>query len=299
MSEASSRTFTSDFKRFFVRGLVVLLPTVLTLWLVVYAYRFVYNAIAEPINRGIRWCMYELSPYWQPLRTWFDPTEAEVNAAVTAAGAKPPARDAVLLSLRSANIEAWWADHWYLNVIGLIVAIVAVYVAGRVLGGYLGRRVYRRMENVITRMPIMRQVYPSVKQVVDFFFAEDRTRRFSRVVLCEYPRKGVWVMAFQTGPAFKHVEAVVGESVTVFIPSTPGTITGYTAVIPRQDVIDLPISVDEAIRFAVSGGVLVPDRETSSRGGENAMLPKLSASGCPFPAESTVVSPIGHPPAGP
>jgi uncharacterized membrane protein len=106
-------------------------------------------------------------------------------------------------------------------------------------------------------------------------------------------------MAFQTGPAFKHVEAVVGESVTVFIPSTPGTITGYTAVIPRQDVIDLPISVDEAIRFAVSGGVLVPDRETSSRGGENAMLPKLSASGRPCPAEPPVAGPVGHPPAGP
>jgi uncharacterized membrane protein len=299
MSEASNRTFTSDFKRFFVRGLVVLLPTVLTLWLVVYAYRFVYNAIAEPINRGIRWCMYELAPYWQPLRTWFDPAEGEITAAIAAAGSKPPARDAVVLTLREANIEAWWVQHWYLNVIGLIVAIVAVYVAGRVLGGYLGRRVYRRMENLMTRMPIMRQVYPSVKQVVDFFFAEDRTRRFSRVVLCEYPRQGVWVMAFQTGPAFKHVEAVVGEAVTVFIPSTPGTITGYTAVIPRKDVIDLPISVDEAIRFAVSGGVLVPDRETSSRGAENAMLPKLAASGRPHPAETPVVGTIGHPPAGP
>lgn len=280
MSE-DARSFSSDFRRFFVRGLVVLLPTVLTLWLVVYAYQFVYNAIAEPINRGIRWCMYEFSPYWQPLRSWFDPSEDQVREAVLAAGAKALPHDQTVLLLRQANIAEWWAAHWYMNLIGLIVAIVAVYVAGRLLGGYLGRRVYRRMERLITTVPIVKQVYPSVKQVVDFFFAEDRTRKFSRVVLCEYPRQGVWVMAFATGPAFRQVEDMVGESVTVFIPSTPGTVTGYTAVLPRKDVIDLPISVDEAIRFAVSGGVLVPDHSTRSSKSamEDAMLASLAASG--------------------
>lgn len=271
-----ARTFTTDFRRFFVRGLVVLLPTVLTLWIVVYAYQFVYRTIAEPINQGIRWSMYEFSPYWQPLRSWFDPTEEEITAALAAAGSKAPPRTDLVLSLREANIHQWWATHWYMNLIGLVVAIVAVYVAGRMLGGYLGRQVYRRLERLITSVPVVKQVYPSVKQVVDFFFAEDRTRKFSRVVLCEYPRKGVWVMAFATGPAFQRVEEMVGESITVFIPSTPGTVTGYTAVIPRKDVVDLPISVDEAIRFAVSGGVLVPDHSTSKHALETAMLKSLS-----------------------
>lgn len=277
MSEPKS-TFTADFRRFFVRGLVVLLPTVLTLWLVVYAYQFVYNAIAEPINQGIRWCMYEMAPYWQPLRTAFDPTDPDINEAIVSASGKLT-RAEIIPILREANIEKWWTAHWYMNLIGLIVAIVVVYIAGRLLGGYLGRRVYRRIENLIISLPIVRQVYPSVKQVVDFFFAEDRTRKFSRVVVCEYPRKGVWVMAFATGPAFKRVEDMVGESVTVFIPSTPGTVTGYTAVIPRKDVVDLPISVDEAIRFAVSGGVLVPDHSTSKAAVEDAMLASLAAAG--------------------
>jgi len=291
-------TFTSDFRRFFVRGLAVLLPTILTLWIVVYAYQFVYRTIAEPINRGIRWCMLELSPYWQPLRAWFDPTEQQLSAALTTVGTQPPPREQIVFALRGANIEQWWTTHWYMNLIGLVVAIVAVYVAGRLLGGYLGRQVYRRLERLITSVPIVKQVYPSVKQVVDFFFAEDRTRKFNRVVLCEYPRKGVWVMAFATGPAFKRVEDMVGESLTVFIPSTPGTITGYTAVIPRDDVIDLPISVDEAIRFAVSGGVLVPEHSTSKFEAKDAMLKSLAAAEqTPHNAPSGA-GPIASKPAG-
>jgi uncharacterized membrane protein len=289
MSDAPARTFTADFKRFFVRGLVVLLPTVLTLWLVVYAYHFIDNTIAEPINKGIRLGMYELSPYWQPLRDHFDPSEEEIGAALAAAGPKPPPRDEVFLQLREANIYKWWSARWYMDLIGLVVAIIAVYVAGRLLGGYIGRRVYRRMERLITSVPIVRQVYPSVKQVVDFLFAEDRAQKFSRVVLAEYPRKGVWVMGFQMGPGFRRAEEMTGEAVTVFIPSTPGTVTGYTAVLPRSDVVELPITVDEAIRFAVSGGVLLPDRQLPARVREHAMLSARSTA--PVTADGASVAP--------
>jgi uncharacterized membrane protein len=272
MSDAPARTFSADFKRFFVRGLVILLPSVLTLWLVVYAYRFIDNTIAEPINGWIRLGMYELTPHWEPMREAFDPDESEIAAAVAAAGPRPPPREAIVLQLREANILTWWTARWYMDLIGLAVAIIAVYIAGRLLGGYIGRRVYRRLERLITSVPIVKQVYPSVKQVVDFLFAEDRARKFSRVVLAEYPRKGVWVMGFQMGPGFRRAEELAGEMVTVFIPSTPGTVTGYTALLPREDVVELPITVDEAIRFAVSGGVLVPDRQLPARTSEHAML---------------------------
>jgi uncharacterized membrane protein len=292
MSDAPARTFSADFKRFFVRGLVVLLPTVLTLWLVVYAYQFIDNTIAEPINQGIRLGMYELAPHWQPLRDGFDPEEEEIAAALAVAGPKPPPRETLILQLREANIQKWWAARWYMDLIGLVVAIVAVYVAGRLLGGYIGRRVYRRLERLITSVPIFKQVYPSVKQVVDFLFSEDRAQKFSRVVLAEYPRKGVWVMGFQMGPGFKRAEEIAGESVTVFIPSTPGTVTGYTAVMPRSDVVELPITVDEAIRFAVSGGVLVPDRQLPARLREHAMLGEPVQS-VTFAAKSDATAPGG------
>src|SRR5882672_12559834 len=139
MSDPSARTFSSDFRRFFLRGLVVLLPSILTLWIVVKAYQFVDSAIAEPINGGLRMVMAQAAPRWELLRTKFDPKDAELNSAL-AASPKEVSADEMRAKLRAENISAWWASHWYMNLIGLVVAIVAVYIAGRLLGGFLGRK---------------------------------------------------------------------------------------------------------------------------------------------------------------
>ena len=235
----TARTFSSDFKRFFIRGLVVLLPSVLTLWIVVKAYQFIYNNIAEPINGWIKLGLIQLAKTWGPLRDHFGPP-----------------RDV------RANVNQWWeSNHWYLDVIGVIVAIVAVYVAGRLLGGFVGRQIYRRLEKFITALPVFKQVYPYVKQVVDFLFSDEKPMKFNRVVVCEYPRKGVWSVGFLTGPTMKSIAKESGDSVTIFIPSSPTPFTGYTITVPREEAIELPISVEEAIRFAVTGGVLIPPHQ--------------------------------------
>lgn len=260
----ASRTFSSDFKRFFVRGLVVLLPSVLTLWIVVKAYQFVNNNIAEPINGWVKVGLVQLSGAWEPLQTVFDPTmgEIETEAAVQrAAGIDTPNRGKIRARLRAANIRQWWDARWYLNVLGLIVAIVSVYVAGRLLGGFVGRRLYKRLEGFITTLPVFKQVYPYVKQVVDFLFSDERPLKFNRVVLVEYPRKGIWSVGFMTGNTMKSIATKSGDAVTVFVPSSPTPFTGYTITVPRAEAIDLPITVEEAIRFAVTGGVLIPGHE--------------------------------------
>ena len=260
----AARTFSSDFKRFFIRGLVVLLPSVLTLWIVVKAYQFVDNTIAEPINKWVRLTIIQTSAAWRPMRVYFDAdpqsVENEYNLQL-AAGIKDPSRTRISNTLRAANVQQWWADRWYLRSIGLIIAIVAVYVAGRLLGGFVGRSVYRRLERVVTALPVFKQVYPYVKQVVDFLFNSDRSIQFSRVVLVEYPRKGLWAVGFLTGNAMKSIAKASGDSVTVFVPSSPTPFTGYTVTVPRDEVIDLPITVEEAIRFSVTGGVLVPEHQ--------------------------------------
>ncbi len=258
MSDKPAHTFTSDFKRFFLRGLVVLLPSILTLWIVVKAYQFVDSAIAEPINRGVRLSIAEASNYWSPLREKFDPSETQLSAALANAGAKAVSPDALRIKLRYDNILEWWNSHWYMNLIGLMVAIIAVYTAGRLLGGLLGRGLYRRIERLITSLPIFKQVYPYVKQIVDFLFSDDKQVKFSRVVMIEYPRKGIWSIGFHTGNAMKSINDQTGESVTVFVPSSPTPFTGYAVNVPREDVIELPISVEEAVRFVVSCGVLIP-----------------------------------------
>ena len=239
-TQPSARTFSSDFKRFFIRGLVVLLPSILTLWIVVKAYQFVDNTIARPINGWVRAGLIQFCHVWTPFRAYFGPDEAAI----------------------AANVNAWWdARAWYLNIIGLIVAIVAVYVVGRLLGGFFGRWIYKKLEDVITTLPVFKQVYPYVKQVVDFLFSDERPLKLNRVVLVQYPRRGIWSLGFLTGNTMKTIARESGEAVTVFIPSSPTPFTGYTITVPRHETIEIPITVDEALRFTVTGGVLVPDRE--------------------------------------
>jgi uncharacterized membrane protein len=264
MNDQSERTFNKDFKRFFVRGLAVLLPSVLTLWLLVHAYRFVDSAIASPINAGVRLAMIQTARVWDPLKRSFDPAEEQVDAEFAAqvtAGVRSPDRAVIRERLRAAAIHAWWSDRWYLNVIGLLVAVVGVYTAGRLLGGYFGRKIQQRIERMIVSVPILKQVYPHVKRLVDFLFGQEKKLKFNRVVVVEYPRKGIWSVGFMTGGTMRAIAEHSGESVTVFIPSSPTPVTGYTITVPRRDVIDLPISVEEALMFVVSGGVLVPPHE--------------------------------------
>lgn len=269
MSKSPQRSFGADFKQFFVRGLVILLPTVLTLWLLVMAYQFVDNAIAEPINRGIRLGMAEATPHWATLRRQFEPG-AEAIALERArreseALRTPPTDQQIIEHLRLRNIEAWWGSWWFgvMDLIGVIVAIIMVYFAGRLLGGYFGRRIYRRVESTIVSIPGVKQVYPYVKQIVDFLFGEDRQAGFERVVIVEYPRRGIWSIGLLTGASMKTIADRAGDSVTIFIPSSPTPFTGYTITVPRQEVFDLPITIDEALRFIVSGGVLLPANQTA------------------------------------
>ncbi len=165
---------------------------------------------------------------------------------------------------RPETLRNGWDARWYLRIVGLVVAIILIYLSGRFLGGLIGRRVYSRIENGFQKLPVVSQIYPHVKQVVEVFFGGDDGDRikFNRVVLVEYPRRGIWTVGLLTGESMKEIEKTMdNEGVTVFIPSSPTPFTGYTITVPRNEAIDLPITIDEALRFVVSGGVLVPPRE--------------------------------------
>jgi uncharacterized membrane protein len=148
-----------------------------------------------------------------------------------------------------------------MNLLGLLVAAVVVYISGRLVGGWLGRAAYRRIEKIMVAVPVIRKVYPYIKQLVDFLINDNEAPKFSSVVAVQYPRKGIWSVGFLTGPTLQTLENEAPDSVTIFIPSSPTPFTGYTITVPRKDTLDLPLTVEEAIRFSVSGGVLVPDHE--------------------------------------
>lgn len=271
MSKDHPRSFLADFRLFFFRGLGVLLPSVLTLWILIYAALFVQSSVAEPINAGMRQVVISVLPQivdQDKLPNWFivTPEQIEQLKAERRRTARPLLAEAELkASAQARNVQEWWNKRWYLRILGLVVAIVLIYLTGRVLGGLIGRRVYARVENFFQRLPVVAQIYPHVKQVVEVFFGggdgEERIK-FNRVVLVEYPRRGIWTVGLLTGESMRQIEKSMGdEGVTVFIPSSPTPFTGYTITVPRDEAIDLPITIDEALRFVVSGGVLVPPRE--------------------------------------
>ena len=254
----------SNFRKFFVRGLAILLPTVLTIWILIAAYVFVRENIAAPINRGVQRAVLTFTPY--------PPVYADELRAFELRVDRDPRLDLLYErtgrnkawlehQARRAKLASWWEDWSFpLDLIGLLLAIVLIYMVGIVLGSFIGRRLYHRGERLIGSVPLIRSVYSSVKQITDFFVGEGTDRKqFSRVVAIEYPRKGMWSVGLVTGDTMRTIEQRAGEPcLTVFIPSSPTPFTGYVVTVMRSEVIDLPITIEEAMKFAVSGGVLIP-----------------------------------------
>lgn len=274
MSKRVKRTFWQDFRTFFVRGLVILLPSLLTLAILLWAYNFLKSNIAQPINWAVQRVVIEVTPQVftdeadRPV--WYQVEEEDVINRlpfnVRQRGLLTDSqRRSIERQVRTEQLKEFWQNRWYLQGIGFAIAIIGVYLAGLLVGNYLGRRIYLRFEGWLIRIPIIKQVYPSVKQIVDFLIGEDTGSKLpttGRVVLVEYPRLGIYTVGLLTGGTLKSIEKVAGEpSVTVFIPSSPTPFTGYTINLAASEVIPIDITFDEAIRFVVSAGVLVPLRE--------------------------------------
>lgn len=268
--QTERKTFASDFRRFFFRGLAVLLPSMLTLWILWQVSVFVFKNVAEPLNSGIRSAVLWVTPRViaeERLPSWFQISAEELGEYRASLGTKVLRErpEAVLRAeARREQLKAYWRANGYLSLSGLVLAIVAIYLAGVLLGGLIGRRLYTRLERQVARVPGFKQVYPHVKQVVDMVMG-DKPLAFKRCVLVEYPRKGIWSVGFVTGTAMRSVMERAGEDcVTVFIPSTPTPFTGFTIAVPRASVVDLGISMDEAIRYLLTGGVLVPEKQAEA-----------------------------------
>ena len=142
--------------------------------------------------------------------------------------------------------------------IGVLLILLVCMLVGFLLTSFIGRRVFRSIEQSLSRLPFLRAIYPPIKQVTDFFVSE-RGQPFRSVVAVEYPRKGVYSLGFVTGAGLKGVQTASGQKlVSVFIPSSPTPMTGYVVLVPEADVTPLDMSVDAVLRFTISGGVLVP-----------------------------------------
>jgi len=258
-----AESFSSDFKRFFSRGLAILLPTAVTLWLLWQAFGFVYNTVAQPINKATRITVIWVVPKVmdeESLPEWFQVTQAEIAEA---RADRPEIREnvsdaSVRLTLRREYLQKFWREHPYLNLTGLFIAIMLIYLAGVLLGNIVGKSIYARVERLITRIPGFKQVYPHVKQVVDMVMG-DKKMAFSKVVVVEYPREGIWTVGFLTGNSVREIDKAAGNTVvSVFIPTSPTPFTGFTINLPKSKVMELSMTIEEALRFVITAGVLAP-----------------------------------------
>lgn len=142
--------------------------------------------------------------------------------------------------------------------LGLLLSLAVVGITGVVVANLLGRRLVALWESLLTRIPLVRSIYLGVKQVVETVFTSDG-KSFRKVVLIEYPRRGLWCLAFMTGTGLGEVQAKTGhEVVAVFVPTTPNPTSGFVLLVPIEDVCELDMSVDEGLKLIISMGVAVP-----------------------------------------
>ncbi|MCA9257836.1 MAG: DUF502 domain-containing protein [Planctomycetales bacterium] len=143
------------------------------------------------------------------------------------------------------------------------IFLLALYLLGKFLAAGVGRFFWMQLERIISRVPLVRNVYSSVKQISDFMFSE-REIEYTRVVAVEYPRRGVWSLAMVTGESMLDIRCAANEPVlSVLIPSSPMPVTGYTITVKKSEVVDLNITIEQAFQFIVSCGVVVPAQQMS------------------------------------
>ena len=143
--------------------------------------------------------------------------------------------------------------------LGLVALVLLILLTGAVARNYVGHKVIELGDQIITRVPLVNRIYLTVQQISKAFFAEKR-EFFKRAVLIEYPRKGLYCIAFFTqdtrGEIQEHVEE---DLVGVFVPTTPNPTSGFFLFVPRSDVIELEMPIEEALTLVISGGAVLPE----------------------------------------
>ena len=143
--------------------------------------------------------------------------------------------------------------------LGAIIALIVLVITGMLGANLLGRRLVKFYESLLERIPFVRTVYGVVKHFAEVVFS-DSTTSFKKVLLIEYPRENLYSLAFQTSEDPAEVHAVTGEPiVAVFLPTTPNPTSGFMLFVPTRSVVELDMSVEEALKMIISLGVVVPD----------------------------------------
>lgn len=194
-------------RKYFITGLLILVPLAITLW--------VLNLIVGTMDKSL----LLLPMSWRP--------EALFGFAIPG--------------------------------LGTILTLLIIFLTGLATRNFIGNRVVALWEAVLKRIPVFNTIYSSVKQVSDTLFSSSGNA-FRKALLVQYPREGSWTIAFMTGvPGGDVRNHLVGDYVSVYVPTTPNPTSGFFLMVPRADTIELDMNVDEALKYIVSMGVVTPE----------------------------------------
>jgi uncharacterized membrane protein len=170
----------------------------------------------------------------------------------------------LLLLPEALQTENWLGIH--VPGMGVLLTLVVVLATGLIAANILGLRLLQYWEAVLGRIPVVKSIYNSVKQVSDTLFMSGG-HAFRKALLVQYPREGSWTIAFLTGvPGGDVANHLRGEYVSVYVPTTPNPTSGFFLMMPKADVIELDMSVDEALKYIISMGVVAPSKFSRRQG---------------------------------
>lgn len=297
------RSNGSTLRHFIWRGISIIAPPLVTLLLLIWLLNAVENYVLRPLESGIRMTLVAIVA---DTRLEAPPGSRLIDAEKPEKGFNyegwtyvlPPIGNHYLpdhiISYVNANLDQLPRDMQrplsandfcaaYVKLrymprsftipLLLLIVLSSLFFVGRFLAAGAGHFIFNLFEGVITQIPLVSNVYSSVKQVTDFVFSE-REIQFTRVIAMEYPRIGAWTLAFVTGESIPQLKRVCGkEMVSVFIPTSPMPMTGFTVNVARSEIVDLDITIDQAIQFIVSCGVVCPVQDPKNLNSLTLNLP--------------------------
>jgi len=170
----------------------------------------------------------------------------------------------LLLLPTSWQPRSWLGFH--IPGLGVLLTLAVVFVTGVFAANIIGQRLVMYWEGLLARIPIVKSLYSSVKQVSDTLFSSSGVA-FRKALLVQYPRQGSWTIAFLTGqPGGDVANHLKGDYVSVYVPTTPNPTSGFFLMMPAADVVELDISVDAALKYIISMGVVPPEDKSAASG---------------------------------
>ena len=293
------------FRSAVLRGLGVLVPPLMTIVIFVWVGNTVEEYVLRPVTSGVReailWNIADIrdnvhladpkqttalvdgTVYHRLSNDTFVP-EVVYDKVRKSYGSRmpiPPTGDAIY----RVYIDLTYLRPYYVVPFFLAVFVLLLYLLGKFMAAGMGRVFWNLFERGVHRLPLVRSVYSSVKQVTDFLFSETNIQ-YTRVVAVEYPRHGIWSLGFVTGESLVDIRAVANEPVvSVLICTSPAPMTGFTVTVRKSEIIDLNITIDQALQFVISCGVVVPPQQLLELAEQGSLSEETDAANEPAAAD--------------